>query len=80
MADPYPDDESKTILNNADLSPADKLPEVPGDMVYGPTRYIENFSPYCVYIPKQEMMFKIMRACVNVKDPMDLWFNRLEGD
>ena len=55
------------------------MPDKIDDMVYGPTRYIKGFSPYCIYIPTKEIMVKIMRACVGVKDPKELWVNRVEG-
>ena len=43
--------------------------------VYPDSRYIEGFSPYCIYIPRMELMLKIMRACINVKVPENLWIN-----
>ena len=46
------------------------------DLVYPASRYIEEGSPKCIYIPSQEIMLTIMRACVGVKDPEHLWFNR----
>ena len=75
IADPFPDSD-RVITCNDDLPAEEKLPEVPSDMVYGETRYIDGFSPYCIYIPQQEIMFKLMRACIGVKDEKDLWFNR----
>ena len=42
---------------------------------YPESRFVEGFGPYCIYIPRQELMLKIMRACINVKVPEDLWIN-----
>ena len=73
--DPYPNDED-LLIGSADDVPRDfRLPLKPSDDVYAPSRYIQQ-SPYCIYIPKKEVMLKIMRACVAVKDPADLWINR----
>lgn len=29
-----------------------------------------------IYIPKKEIMLKMMRACIAVKKPEDLWINQ----
>ena len=42
------------------------LPTVPDDLVYEECRYVEKYSPYCIYIPKKDLMFKMMRACIGV--------------
>lgn len=52
------------------------IPKKIDDLVYAKTRYIPNFAPFCIYIPKTELMFKMMRACIGIKDPKDLWFNQ----
>jgi hypothetical protein len=52
-----------------------EMPTKPEDLVYFRSRYIEGFSPYCVYIPKKEIMLKLMRACVAVPKSEDLWIN-----
>ena len=52
------------------------MPTKPEDLVYFRSRYIEGFSPYCVYIPKKEIMLKLMRACVSVPKSEDLWINQ----
>ena len=43
------------------------------NLVYHINRYIEDCSPMCVYIPSNEVMFKMMRACLEVKEIKDLW-------
>ena len=52
-----------------------KLPTHPDHLVYSECRYTEKYSPYVVYIPSKEVMFKIMRACIKVKNIEDLWIN-----
>ena len=52
------------------------MPELPDDLVYAKSRYMAEHSPYQVYIPRSEMMIKLMRACVGVTKIEDLWFNR----
>ena len=44
-------------------------------MVYDISRIGTKNSPFVVYVPRPEMMFKIMRACINVSDPGELWIN-----
>ena len=44
--------------------------------VYAQSRYNKEYSPFQIYIPKTDLMFKMMRACVGVKQPRDLWFNQ----
>ena len=45
------------------------------DWTYPESRFVEGFGPYCIYVPRAELMLKIMRACINVKVPEDLWIN-----
>ena len=71
--DPYPQDDIN-ILGSVDDTPDDlRLPETPDDRVYPDTRYKKEDSPYCIYIPCREVMLKLMRACVKVKDANELW-------
>ena len=44
------------------------------DDVYNAKRYCKCHSPMSIYIPSNEMMLKMMRACIGVKCPCDLWF------
>ena len=41
---------------------------------------IEGNSPQCLYIPNKDVMFKLMRACINVQNPEFLWFKNGEED
>ena len=73
FADPYPDDD-KHIIGSVDDTPDDlQTPCRIEDRVYPDSRYTEGNSPYCIYIPVKEVMLKLMRACIKVKDPADLW-------
>jgi len=35
-------------------------------------------SPRLIYMPRKELIFKMMRACIGVEDETELWFNRNE--
>lgn len=54
-------------------SDVDREPEVAD--VYKQSRYKPDMSPLCIYIPTRFVMFKLMRSCIDVYDPSDLWFN-----
>ena len=41
------------------------------DLVYDPSRMTK--APWTVYIPRPEMMLKIMRACIDVGPGDILW-------
>ena len=43
--------------------------------VYAESRYEVGTSPTVIYIPKKEVMFKIMRACIGIKRVEDIWIN-----
>ena len=58
--DPYP---SENLFLSSCLPPKDR-----DDIVYDKCRFFKNKAPYVLYIPRKEMMFKMMRACVNVVD------------
>jgi len=63
--DPYPKENS--------YKSSAKQPVDGDDLVYDPVRFREGAPPYVVYIPRAEMLFKMMRACVEVKDASELW-------
>jgi hypothetical protein len=52
------------------------IPTAVDDWVYSESRYIDGFSPYVIYVPKKEIMLKMMRACIEVKKEEDLWINQ----
>ena len=73
FADPFPDDDKFIIGSKDDAPDGLEPPSKVEDRVYPDQRYTEGNSPYCLYIPVKEMMLKLMRACVDVKSPSDLW-------
>ena len=44
------------------------------DLVYFPDRFVKGESPKCIYFPCRKLMFKMMRACIDIKNEKDLWF------
>jgi len=76
LEDPFPDDENLYDGSLDDESPDTyKMPSKVEHPVYAESRYINGFGPYCLYIPRRELMFKLMRACIDVKSEDELWFN-----
>ena len=73
FADPYPDDDKNIIGSVDDVPPDLKTPCRVEDRVYPDSRYVQGRSPFCMYIPCKEIMLKLMRACVKVKSPEELW-------
>jgi len=56
------------------------LPEAAGDLVYQRSRFDPRYSPYVVYLPSDEVMFKMMRACLRCQEAQDLWVVPEEDD
>jgi hypothetical protein len=53
-----------------------KIPEnIFEEMFYHESRMTEHKAPYMVYIPRREMMFKMMRLAIGIVNGYDLWFN-----
>ena len=50
-----------------------KTPHEIDHHVYPDSRYTEGNSPFCIYIPCKEVMLKLMRACIKVTEPDNLW-------
>ena len=44
--------------------------------VYKKSRYTHDVPPQTIYIPRREIMFKMMTACVGVKEIDDLWLSK----
>ena len=58
-----------------------KQPVEAHDQVYNPVRFHGGKIPYLVYIPRAELMFKIMRACLGVTQIDQLWiYNDSNGN
>ena len=73
FADPFPHDD-ENIIGSVDDIPDDlSTPCRVEDHVYPNSRYTEGNSPYCIYLPCREVLLKLMRACIKVKTPGDLW-------
>ena len=73
ITDPYPDDDLHIIGSRDDGEDTLPVPDKIEDLIYPISKYIEGKGPYCIYIPNKEMMFKMMRACIKVKNPKELW-------
>ena len=44
--------------------------------IYPRDKILAKNSPMQIYIPSAAVMFKMMRACIDIKDPSDLWMNK----
>jgi hypothetical protein len=71
-ADPFTEESP----NGLDLIKSIKLPSSADDLVYDESRYNEKHSPYVIYLPSDDVMFKLMRACLHCEAVGDLWINR----
>ena len=75
--DPYPEDIVSLKGSRGDNDPyLLGLFEDDSALVYNSDRYVLDCSPLMIYVPRKEVMFKMMRACVKVDRPDELWFNR----
>lgn len=43
--------------------------------VYCPHRLLQRSSPTGIFIPRSEVMLKLMRGCLYISEPQKLWFN-----
>ena len=60
---------------------AKKEEEIEGtiiDLAYPIKCYFEDNSPSCIYIPSNETLFKMMKACVGCQFPEDLWMFKMQ--
>ena len=68
---------SSLMISNVLTPMSDDLLEgdatLPHHLVYKASRFDEKISPNCIFIPSQEFLFKMMRACIDAKTPEDLW-------
>ena len=65
--DPYPQETDVTD----DLF---KVPLYTEDLIYEHGRYHEEYQPLMIYIPRKDVMMKLMRACIGIKNERELWF------
>lgn len=42
-------------------------------MAYADSLYVSDRSPMCIYMPSNEVLFKLMRACIGCEKIEDLW-------
>ena len=49
------------------------MPESANVYVYPEERLIRGESPSVIYIPSVHIMLKMMRACIGISKPDDLW-------
>ena len=42
-------------------------------MAYHDSLYDKDRSPMCIYMPSNEVLFKLMRACIGCEKAEDLW-------
>ena len=72
MADPFPKE---------DVGFHAHIPEAYSDHVYPEQRMCAgDGSPMCIYIPSDIITLKLIRACMGVKTPEELWFNKVEEE
>ena len=70
MVDPFPKEDNL-------FTPT--LPETYVDSVYPAGRMADkDVSPMCIYIPSDLIMFKMIRACIDIEDVSKLWFSNIE--
>jgi len=68
LEDPWPDDENrlKGSLDDVDEK-VYRRPNNFNDLVYQRQRYTAETCPTQVYVPRSEIMLKLMRACIECK-------------
>lgn len=74
LTDPFPNEE-KSMNNEEDIELNNMMLMDPHVLIYPKCRISENNSPQPIYIPNRAVMFKLMRACIGITRPEDLWFN-----
>lgn len=74
MPDPFPEE---VYAFQANVPGIDAAPRLYSDEVYEEYKINrEDSSPMCLFIPRQEIMLKLIRACIGSASDWDLWFNR----
>ena len=53
-----------------------QVQEDPDVLIYQDSRFVKEASPTAVFIPSNELIFTMMRACIAVEKPEDLWINK----
>lgn len=77
MQDPFMDDHLtiKGSKDERDPNFCKNLLEDVNSLVYHRQRFTVDHSPVQIFIPRKELMLKMIRACVGVKMESKLWFN-----
>lgn len=74
MPDPFPEE---VYAFHANVPGLDAAAKHYSDLVYEDFKMNrEDSSPLCLYIPRKEIMLKLIRACICCKSDWDLWYNR----
>lgn len=88
MQDPFPYefktvngslDEGKILVNEYKKEDVIHQDLDPFSPVYHPDQYVYNMSPRCIFFPRKEILFKMMRATLGVRNTDELWFRRGRG-
>ena len=76
IQDPFPfENDWKEDMPQIDDIPLPK----DGIQVYPQKRLSSpHYSPRLIFLPRKELIVKMMRACICVEDTSELWFNRNE--
>jgi hypothetical protein len=75
--DPFYNDHETVLgsLDDHDSNLCNELLQKYDSLVYQETRFTKDQSPICLFIPRKEIMLKLMRACISVSCPSGIWFN-----
>lgn len=70
--EPYPEEHDDQTDIAADEASGPSNVETD---VYPPGRVgCADFGPRCMYVPRNELLLKLMRACIGIKNEEGLWF------
>lgn len=77
MHDPFIDDHFtvKGSKDERDPNFCKNLLEDANSLVYHRQRFTPDHSPLQIFIPRRELLLKMMRACLGIKTEAELWFN-----
>ena len=72
MLDPFPQEDFLSGPQDY-YTPAFVKPTYPRENVYDDHKYFEEGTPFVLYKPRKDLLFKMMRMCVNVHSDQKLW-------
>ena len=67
FADPFPSDPSG--LSKQQLQKFQSLPKSADKLVYPESKYVQGQFPMMIFIPRTEIVLKLMKACIGLSDP-----------